>query len=80
MDLTGESGFDSKKGREISARDKKAFCLLLSGPTGAEAHPASYPMGSRALSYGIRQPGREVLRNLEVYLYFPIRLCGVVLS
>jgi len=27
--------------------------------TGSGAHPASYPMGTRGLSLGVKRPGRE---------------------
>jgi hypothetical protein len=47
---------------------------------GSGAHPASYTMGTRALSLGIKRPGREadhsppssaeVKEWVELYLYF----------
>jgi hypothetical protein len=57
---------------------------------GSGAHPASYPMGARALSLGVKRPGREtdhsppstdeVKEGVELYFHAPIRLHGVVLS
>jgi hypothetical protein len=49
----GRPGFDSRQTQEI-------FSLLHSLHTGCEAHPASYPMGTGALSPGEKRPGREV--------------------
>jgi hypothetical protein len=37
----------------------KYFSLLHSVQTGSGAHPASYPMGSGALSVGVKLPGSE---------------------
>jgi hypothetical protein len=57
---------------------------------GSGAHPASYPMSTRALSLEVKQPGREadhsppssseVKEYTELYLYSPIGLLGEVLS
>jgi hypothetical protein len=57
---------------------------------GSGAHPASHPMGTRAISLGVKQPVREadhspptsakVKEWVELYLHSPIRLHGVVLS
>jgi hypothetical protein len=54
------------------------------------AHPASYPMGTRGSSLGVKRPGREadhsppssakVKECMELYLHSPIRLHGVVLG
>jgi hypothetical protein len=48
---------------------------------GSGAHPASYPMGTRALSLGVKWPGREadhlppssaeVKELVELYLHSP---------
>jgi len=35
------------------------FSLRHSVQNGSGAHPASYPMGARALSLGVKRPGRE---------------------
>jgi hypothetical protein len=59
--------------------------------TGSGAHPASYPVGTRALSVGVKQPGHEadhsppsssaeVKECTELCLHFPVCLHGVVLS
>jgi hypothetical protein len=58
--------------------------------TGSEAHQLSYPMGTRALSLGIKRPGREAcqsppssaeVKNAWSYTSTPpLRLHGVVLS
>jgi hypothetical protein len=46
------------------------FSLLHVVQTGSGADPASYPMGTGALSPGVRRPGREAdhssLSNAEV--------------
>jgi hypothetical protein len=57
---------------------------------GSGAHPASYPMGIRGTSLGVKWPGREadhsppssaeVKELVEPYLHSPIRLHGVVLN
>jgi hypothetical protein len=57
---------------------------------GSGAHLASYPMGIRVLSLGVKRPVREadhsppcsaeVKECVELYLHSPIRLHGVVLS
>jgi hypothetical protein len=54
------------------------------------AHPASYPMGIRALSLEVKHPGCEadhsppsnadIKECVELYLHFPICLHGMVLS
>jgi hypothetical protein len=54
------------------------------------AHPASYPMDSRALSLGEKRPGREADHSspssaevkdcVKLYLHSPIRLHGMVLK
>jgi hypothetical protein len=57
---------------------------------GSEAHPASYPMDTGALSLGVKRPGRETdhsspssaeVKNAWSYTSTPpIRLHGVVIS
>jgi hypothetical protein len=74
------TGFDFRQGQN--------FSLLRSVQTGSEAHPASYPMGTGALSLGAKLPRRKAdhsspsirSRTVELLLYFPIRLHGVVLN
>jgi hypothetical protein len=66
------------------------FSLRHRVQNGSGAHPASYPMGTRALSLGVRRPGREADHSLpssadvkecaDLYLHSPIRLHSVVLS
>jgi hypothetical protein len=55
--------------------------------TGSGAHPASYTMSTRALSLGVKWPGREAdnssaeVKNAWSYTSTPpLRLHGVVLS
>jgi hypothetical protein len=36
-----------------------SFSLQLCVQNGSGAHPASYPMGTRGTSLGIKRPGRE---------------------
>jgi len=69
------------------ARD---FSLHHHVQNGSEAHPASYPMGKRALSLGVTRSGREadnspsssagIKECVELYLCYPICLHGVVIS
>jgi hypothetical protein len=40
------------------------FSLHHCVQTGSEAHPASYPMGTRALSLGVKWPGSEADHSL----------------
>jgi hypothetical protein len=57
---------------------------------GSGAHPASYPVGTSSFTLGVKRPGREadhsppssaeVKECMELYLHFPIRFHGVVLS
>jgi hypothetical protein len=35
------------------------FCLHHRVQKGSGTHPTSYPMGSKALSLGVKRPGRE---------------------
>jgi hypothetical protein len=66
------------------------FSLHRRVQNGSGAHPASYPVGTRALSLGVKRPGREadhssassaeVKERVELYTHSPIRLHGVVLS
>jgi hypothetical protein len=64
--------------------------LILIVQNGSGTHPASYPKGTRALSLGVKRPGREadnlppssveIKECVELYLLSPIRFHGVVLS
>jgi hypothetical protein len=66
------------------------FSLHHRVQNGSGAHPASYPMCTRALSLGVKRPGREADHSppqsaeakecVEPYLHSPIHLHGVVLS
>jgi hypothetical protein len=66
------------------------MCVCMCVQNGTGAHPASYPMGTGALSVGIKRPGREADHSppssAEVKIVWnytstpPIRLNGVVLS
>jgi hypothetical protein len=49
--MTDGSGFESQYGR--------GFSLLHVVQTGSGVHPTSYPMGTRALTPGVKRPGRE---------------------
>jgi hypothetical protein len=39
------------------------FSLNHRAPNGSGAHPASYPMDTRALSLGVKRPGREAVHS-----------------
>jgi hypothetical protein len=66
------------------------FSLHHRDQNGSGAHPTSYPLGTRALSLGVKRSGREadhsspssaeVKECVELYIHSPIRLHGVVLS
>jgi hypothetical protein len=66
------------------------FSLHHRVQNGSGTHPASYPMGTRALSLWVKRPGREadhsppssveVKEFVALYLHSPIPLHGVVLS
>jgi hypothetical protein len=57
---------------------------------GSGTHPASYPLGTRGSFPGVNRPGREadrlppssaeVKECVKLYLHFPLRLHGMVLS
>jgi hypothetical protein len=65
------------------------FSLHHRIPTGSGAHPASYPIGTRGSFSVVKRPWREadhstlssaeVKECVELYLYSPIRLYGMVL-
>jgi hypothetical protein len=50
--MTERSEFESRWGQE--------FSLLQIVQNGSEVHPTSYPMGTGALSPGVKRPRREV--------------------
>jgi hypothetical protein len=66
------------------------FSLHHRVQTGFGAHPASYPMGTGALSLGVKRLGRETdhsppssveVKNARSYTSIPpVRLRGMVLS
>jgi hypothetical protein len=66
------------------------FSLHLRVQNGSGAHSASYPMGTGALTLGVKRPVREadhsppssaeVNECVELYLHSQIRLHGVVTS
>jgi hypothetical protein len=47
------------EGSEIEFRYCHEFSLLHVVQTGSGVHPTSYPMGTGALSPGVKRPGRE---------------------
>jgi hypothetical protein len=49
--MTEGSEFESRKGQE--------FSLLHVVQTGSGVHPTSYPMGTWAVSPGVKRQGRE---------------------
>jgi hypothetical protein len=83
-------GLDDRGSRVRFPAGAGNFFLNHRVQSGSGAHPASYPMGTRALSLGVQRPGREadhspsssaeVKECMELYLHSPIRLHGVVLS
>jgi hypothetical protein len=78
-----DRGFESQQGLGT-------FSIHHRVQTGSGAHPASYPMGTRDFSVGVKREGREVdhsppssaeIENAWSYNSAPpIRLLGVVLS
>jgi hypothetical protein len=77
----GGTGFDSSQ--------KQDFPLLHSIQTGSGVHPASYLMGTGALSLGVKRPGREVdhsphllpsSRMVELYLHCSLCHHDIVLD
>jgi hypothetical protein len=63
------------------------FYLHRPVQNGSGAHPDSNIMGNKALSLGVKWPGRKADHSLpsseervEIYLHSPIRLHGVVIS
>jgi hypothetical protein len=47
------------EGSEFESRWRQVFSLLHIVQTGSGAHPAYYRMGTKALSPGVKRPGRE---------------------
>jgi hypothetical protein len=74
-------GLDDRGSRVRYPAGAGNFSLHHRVQNGSGAHPASYPMGTRALSLGIKRPGREadqspsssaeVKECVELYLYSP---------
>jgi hypothetical protein len=67
----------------------KRFSLLPSVQTGSGVHPASYPVGTGALSIGVKRPGYDAdhspptsaeVKNSGAIPLPPIRLHGVVIN
>jgi hypothetical protein len=83
-------GLDNRDSRVRFPAGTRNFPLHHRVQNGSGAHPASYPMGTRGSSPGVKRPGRkadhlppssaEVKEWVEPYLHSPIRLHGVVLS
>jgi hypothetical protein len=81
-------GYELESWGSIPGRGKR-FSLLHSVQTGSGIHPASYSMGTGALSPGIKWPGMELtthphlvlkLRIVELYLHSLTCLHGIVLN
>jgi hypothetical protein len=51
------------EGLEFESRYGEEFSLVQIVQTGSEVYPTSYPMGTGALSSGVKRPGREVDRS-----------------
>jgi hypothetical protein len=47
------------KGSELESQYGQEFSLHQAVQTGSGAHPASYPMGTGALTQGVKRPGSE---------------------
>jgi hypothetical protein len=83
-------GLDDRGSRVRFPAGAWNFSLHHRVQNGSGVHPASYPMGTRALSLGVKRPGRdadhsppsiaEVKVCVELYLHSPLRLHSVVLS
>jgi hypothetical protein len=83
-------GLDDRGSRVRFPAGAGNFSLHHSVQNGSGAHPASYPMGTSALSLGVKRAGREAdhsppssaeVKNAWSYTSTPpIRLHGVVLS
>jgi hypothetical protein len=82
-------GLDDRGSRFRFPAGAGNFSLHHRVQNGSGASPASYPMGTRGLSLGVKRQGREadhsppssaeVKECVELYLHSPIRLHGVVL-
>jgi hypothetical protein len=74
-------GLDDRGSRVRFPAGAGNFSLHHRVQNGFGAHPASYPMGSRVLSLGVKRPGREaehsppfsaeVKECVELYLHSP---------
>jgi hypothetical protein len=74
---------------EFESRLRKEFSFLQIVETGSEVHLTSYPLGTGALSLGVKRPGCEVdrspptsaeVKKMWIYTSTPIRLHVVVLN
>jgi hypothetical protein len=61
-------------------RGARDFSLLRSIQTGSGAHLASYPMGTGALSPGVKRPGRETDHSSPLSAEVENGLHGVALN
>jgi hypothetical protein len=83
-------GLDDRGSRVRFPEGAGNFSLHHRVQNGSGAHPTSYPMGSRGSFLGVKRPEREIDHSppysaevkecVELHLYSPIRLHGVVLS
>jgi hypothetical protein len=75
-------GLDDRGSRVRFAAGAGNFSLHHRVQNGSGAHPAFYLMGTRALSLGVKRPGREADHSPPsiAEVTHPIRLHGVVLS
>jgi hypothetical protein len=74
-------GLDDRDSRVRFPAGAGNFSLHHRVPNGSEAHPASYPMGKRGCSLGVKRPWREadhspsssaeVKECVELYLHSP---------
>jgi len=79
-----DRGFESRQGLEFFTSPPRTASSPALGPTQPPTH---WVPG--VISLGIKRPGREAdrsppssseLKYVELYLHFPVRLHGVVLS
>jgi hypothetical protein len=82
-------GLDDRGSRVRFPAGTGNFSLHYRVQNGSEAHPASYPMGTRGSFPGVKRPGREAdhsppisaeIKNAWSYTSTPPCLHGVVLS
>jgi hypothetical protein len=90
VDIALGYGLDDRGSGVRFPAGARNFSLHHRVQNGSEAHPASYPTGTRGSFLGVKRPGREAdhsspssadVKNAWSYTStFPIRLHGVVLS